>query len=662
MLELQSGVESPKRFKLNTSTKVVALVGQPNSGKSTLFNTLSDIKVSTANFAGTTVEYKETLINIFNDTFHLIDLPGTYSLNPFEPAEHVTVNYLLNNKVDLIINVIDSTLITRSLELTIELLELGIPFVVALNMSDETHKHGIDINSEKLSEILGVPVVKISALYGKGIHKLIDACYEQSIYGASYTKSKPLTFTHHIESWIQKILASATTYPEQNNISPRFWAIKALENPSLVDRNLLNELKDVIKPAEIEIEENHKTSLFEAIEYERHHQSMSISHKVTQPIPRKAIPLSERLDLLFLKPSTGYIFALFFFALYFSFVFVIGNFIASLVDAPLSSLSLIYEGLKANTPFLWHTVEGLYQGIVGVFGIVLPYFLPLLLLTAILEETGYMARIAFLLDSIFHQMGLHGKSVAPFIMGFGCTVPAVYATRIIENRRDRLVTSILINFIPCSARLTVIFALTTALTGPFWTAVIFAYVLFSIAVTGKLISFFMPKPLGLILEIPPLRLPSLKITFKKTYFKLKEFFKVAAPFLIVGSIVLSWLEYFNFTQHINRAMQPFISNVLGLPEQLGSTLIFGFLRKELVVFMTAQAFGVTNLSLLPLTIPQVIIFLVFIIFYFPCISTTAVFWKEFGWKHLLLTILIGLCLSTVSALLFKLILGEFFRL
>lgn len=663
MPELQLGVESPKRSKLNTSTKVVALVGQPNSGKSTLFNTLSDIKVSTANFAGTTVEYKETLINIFNETFHLIDLPGTYSLNPFEPAEYVTVNYLLNNKVDLIINVVDSTLITRSLELTIELLELGIPFVVALNMSDETRKHGIDIDSERLSEILGVPVVKISALYGKGIQKLMDACYEQSIYGANHIKLKPLPFTHHIESWIQKLSEPAGKFLQQDsNISSRFWAIKALENPSLVDRSLLNGLSDIIKSAEIEIETNHKTSLFEAIEYERHHQSMSISHKVTQSIPRKAIPFSERLDLLFLKPSTGYIFALFFFALYFSLVFVAGNFIASLVDAPLSSFSSVYGGLKANTPFLWHTVEGLYQGVVGAFGIVLPYFLPLLLLTAILEETGYMARIAFLLDGIFHQMGLHGKSVAPFIMGFGCIVPAVYATRIIENRRDRLITSILINFIPCSARLTVIFALTTALTGPFWTAVIFAYVLFAIAGTGKLISLFMPKPLGLILEIPPLRLPSFKITLKKTYFKLKEFFKVAVPFLILGSVVLSWLEYFNFTQHINRAMQPFISNVLGLPEQLGSTLIFGFLRKELVVFMTAQAFGTTNLSLLPLTIPQVVVFLVFIIFYFPCISTTAVFWKEFGWKHLLLTIFIGLCLSTISALLFRLILGEFFNL
>ncbi len=661
MQELQLGVESPKKFKLNQSTKVVALVGQPNSGKSTLFNILSDIKVSTANFAGTTVEYKESLISIFGETFHLIDLPGTYSLNPFEPAEHVTVKYLLNNKVDLIINVVDSTLITRSLELTTELLELGIPFVVALNMSDETHKHGIDINSERLSEILGVPVVKISALYGKGIHQLMDACYEQTFVAGNKAKINPITFTYHIEHWIQKILEPAETLVKQNKISPRFWAIKALENPSLVDISLLNGLRDIIKTAESEIEANHRTSLFEAIEYERHHQSMSISHKVTISIPRKSIPFSEKLDLMFLRPRTGYIFALFFFALYFFLVFVAGNFIASLVDSPLSSVPKFYGSLKMHTPFLWHTVEGLYQGIVGAFGIVLPYFLPLLFLTAILEETGYMARIAFLLDSVFHQMGLHGKSVAPFIMGFGCIVPAVYATRIIENRRDRLITSILINFIPCSARLTVIFALTTALTGPFWTGVIFGYVLFAIAITGKIISFFMPKPLGLILEIPPLRLPSMKITFKKTYFKVREFFKVAVPFLILGSVVLAWLEYFNFTYHINQTMRPFITSLLGLPEQLGSTLIFGFLRKELVVFMTAQAFGVTNLSLLPLTIPQVVIFLVFIIFYFPCISTTAVFWKEFGWKHLLLTILIGLCLSTVSALLFKFILGYFFN-
>jgi ferrous iron transport protein B len=271
-----------------------------------------------------------------------------------------------------------------------------------------------------------------------------------------------------------------------------------------------------------------------------------------------------------------------------------------------------------------------------------------------------MARIAFLMDVIFHQIGLHGKSVASFVMGFGCTVPAIFATRIIENRRDRLLASVLINFIPCSARLTVIFALTTALTGPIWTIVIFGYILLAIAVTAKVLSLFFPKPIGLIMEVPPLRLPSLSIVLRKTQYKLVEFFKVAFPFLLVGSVVLSILDYFNFTEFLNNILQPFITILLGLPKELGSTLVFGFLRKELAVFMTAQAFGVTDLRLLPITLQQVIVYIVFLVFYLPCVSTSAVLYKEFGLKHLGLTVLIGLLLSTISALIFKFVLTTFF--
>ncbi|MCX7908243.1 MAG: ferrous iron transport protein B [Ignavibacteria bacterium] len=657
MPELQLGEVSLKKSKSKTSIKSIALVGQPNSGKSTLFNALSDVKVSTANFAGTTVEYKETVINLFGSDVHIIDLPGIYSLNPSEPAEFVTLNYLLDNSIDLIINVIDSTFITRSLELTIELTELGIPMLIALNMTDEAQKKGIDINTEELERLLNVPTVKISALYRKGITELLEKI-ETQLFISPKTPTQQ-KFTFHIEQVLNRIKESFEI-ASQNHIDKRFYTIKVLENPSLIKNKLEITNSNKIKLAIDEIISQHQIPAYEIFESERHHRSMEISHKVTIYAHSSKLTFIDKLDLLFLKPFSGYFFAIFFFATYFFLIFSAGGWIGSLFEQPLSELSKLFEPLKDKTLLGWFIVDGIYQGISGAIGIVLPYFLPLLFLTSILEETGYMARIAYLMDTIFHRIGLHGKSVASFVMGFGCTVPAVYATRIIESKRDRLLASVLINFIPCSARLTVIFALTTALTGPLWTIVIFLYILIAIAVTSKILSTFLPKPIGLIMEIPPLRLPSFKIILKKTYYKILEFFKVAFPFLVLGSLALSILDYFNFTKTMNSLFEPFISNILGLPKELGTPLVFGFLRKELAVFMTSQAFGVNNLSNIPLTIPQVVSFLIFIVFYLPCVSTSAVFWKEFGWKHLLTTVVLGFLLSTISALFFRITLTTIF--
>lgn len=649
--------ESPRKSKSSRPIKTIALIGQPNSGKSTLFNVLSDIKVSTANFAGTTVEYKETIINLFGEKVLLIDLPGTYSLNPVEPAEFVTLKFLFEKEINLVLNVIDSTLITRSLELTMELLETGKPLIIALNMTDEAQKRGIEIDAQKLSKLLSVPAVKTSALLGKGISQLLEIASDLINETHEYTPKFP-PFTKHIEDKIVFIQKSIRDKLPHTPLANRFWSIKLLENPNVLPKKFKSlqilELTEFIS----EIQNQHNLSVEEAIAYERHHLSLNISHKITT-YKKIKLPFTEKLDTIFLKPITGYFFAILFFVLYFTIIFWFGQFLSNLIEQPLGMIPHLYSSLQHSYPFLWFTIEGIFQGFTGALGIVLPYFLPLLFLTAILEETGYMARIAFLLDGIFHQIGLHGKSVVPFIMGFGCTVPAVFATRIIENRRDRIVTSILINFIPCSARLTVIFALTTALTGPIGAIVIFAYVLLAIALTGKILTFFLPRPMGLILEIPPLRIPSIDVTFKKTYYKVKQFFVVAFPFLVIGSIVLSWLEFFNLTNSINSFLRPFIVGVLGLDEKLGSTLIFGFLRKELAVVMTSQVFGTTVLSALPLTVTQVLVYLIFIVFYLPCISTTAVLLKEFGWKLFLCTILIGLILSTLSALIFKSFLSFF---
>lgn len=608
--------------------KRIALVGQPNSGKSTLFNVLSDLKTSTSNFPGTTVAHKSSLINVNFNTYELIDLPGTYSINPVDKAEELTVDFIINEKIDLIINVVDSTLLARSIELTIELLELGIPTIIALNLQDEADRYGVDIDAKKLKEILNVPVVKTSALFGKGIKELIDTA-DSYISMNVHNPNRP-KYSRHIEDAISKLQTEIKQEIKNSDISSWFYAVRILENPELVKLQLSDSIKKLIADINSEAMELHHQEFYEIIASERHHIAMSITHDVSKIKKKKSQPWSDKLDILLLNPIAGYFFIALFFILYFIIIFQVGNFLADLFEPLFGILPEVYEPLKDVSPFLHIAVDGIWQGMGGALGIILPYFLPLLIMTSIFEGTGYMARIAFLLDGLFHKIGLHGKSIAPFILGFGCTVPAIYATRIIDNQRDRLITGVLINFIPCSARLMVIFALSAAFTGPFWTAGIFALVLIIIAVNGKILSFFMTKPTGMVMEIPTLKLPTIKSIYMKTYYSTKEFFRVALPLLVVGSIVLSLLDYFKLSEYINYVLSPVVTYILGLPEELSSTLIFGFLRKELIIVMATNALNAESIAALGLTVNQAVTFTLFIILYIPCVATFGVLLREFG--------------------------------
>jgi ferrous iron transport protein B len=637
-------------------TKTIALVGQPNSGKSTLFNVLSDLKASTSNFAGSSTDVTATTIEFYGTTIKLVDLPGIYSLNSDQKELSDVTNIILNHDIDLVINIIDATMLARNLELTVELLETGIPFVVAVNMIDEAERHGLRIDYEKLSKALNVHVVPTTAIFGKGVKKLIEKCIE--VINNNDFHGKPPEYTHHIQHGIieieNAIKNSQQSFSERKcQLCPRFYAIKAVENRLLVPEEILNSNNDLIEKVRLECENEHKVDCFETISYERHHLSMKLAEAVTSNVRRREEPFTEKLDRYLLHPVGGYFFLGLFFFLYFFAIFIFGDFVAGLVDPLLERLGTTFEPLKESSPFLWSTINGAYLGFVGITGIVLPYFLPLVFLTSLFEETGYMARIAFKVDFLFHKIGLHGKSAVPFMLGFGCSVPALYSARIIENKNDRLITGMLIPFIPCSARIAVIFALSAAFAGPILAVVLYFYVLLVIAVSGKLLSKKMSKPTGLILEIPRLKLPSIKISAQKTWFKINDLIKEAFIFLILGSIVLGWIEHFELAKYINIALSPLVNKLMGLPEALGSTLLFGFLRKELIIVMAAQALGVQSIDLLPLTLQQVTIFIVFVTFYFPCLTTFIVLMKEFGRKTAFLAATFSLIIATFSAMLFK---------
>jgi ferrous iron transport protein B len=629
----------------------IVLVGQPNAGKSTVFNVLSDIKTSVSNFSGTSVEIAHSFINVHGQAFHLVDLPGVYSLNPGDEAEKVTFTYLVNEKVDLVINVVDASMLSRSLELTVELMEFGVPMVIALNMWDEAERRGLKIYPEKLEAALNIPVVTTSALYGKGIKELMEKCYD--LFRLEKTTPTKMEYTSHIEKNVNQLELHLAHLKLEKNGTPRFYAIKSLETPGVVPGEILNAFAHDLEPMRLQIQEMHNKDLHETISYERHHLAMKLMEDVSHFVDLKTIPFREKVDRFFLHPYLGYFPLVFFFILFFAAIYLIGNFLGGVIGIPLGKIPGLYAGLKANLPLLWFTVDGVYQGLEGALGIVLPFFLPLILLTSLFEDTGYLSRIAFLMDGFMHKIGLHGKSVAPFVLGFGCTVPALYGIRILENKRDRILTALLLPFIPCTARTSVILALTAAFTGPWGALFIYVFILFVMGVTGKIMSLFMGKPMGLVMEIPNLKVPTLRVSLQKTWMQMKNFLKFAVPFLIVGSIFMGWLEYGAVNAAIDKVFAPAVHTVMGLPEQLGSTLVYGFFRKELVLVMANNAFGVQHLAALPLTKSQILVFIVFVTLYFPCFSTFLVMWKEFGKKVAALSALLSIAVALAAAFLVK---------
>jgi len=627
----------------------IALMGQPNSGKSTIFNSVAGYKAVTSNFPGKTVTYTLTKFNLFGQALELVDLPGTYSLTSFDLAELEARKYLLNGNVDVVINVIDASLLSRSLELTLQLLELKVPMVICLNMIDEADRKGIKIDIEKLSKILGVPVVPAVAVKGKGIKELFSTTYKM---GEKKKIGKTLNFSKDVEEVIEKLSAQIKEkqISKEFNVPEQFLAIKYLENDRYFMENFKSRDKNIFK--EIHYFQNllnevHGRPSDEVISSERHHLSMNIYESVVS-LTKPHASLIDYLDNILMHPILGYIFLALIFYLFFNLVFNVGK----IVEEPLLNyfyriIPLIGKSISTET-LLFSVISGIIQGLAGGIAIVLPYLFPFLFGLAILEDLGYLPRIAFLMDAFLHKIGLHGKAIIPFILGYGCTVPAIMATRILESERDRFITSVLATMIPCAARMTIIFALVAFYISPKAALAIYILNLIVIIISGKILSRLLPEVTpGMILEIPAYHIPSLKVALAKTWLRMKEFIFVAWPLLIVGSTILSLLHYFRADTLINHFFSP-LTIILGLPLVVGTTLIFGILRKELSMLMLIQALGTANVvSVMSTT--QIMTFTIFIIFYIPCMATIAVLWREIGSKRTLFTIAFTFILAIILA-------------
>ncbi len=572
----------------------IALIGPPNSGKSTLFNQVAGYKAETGNFHGTTVTYLESRLRLGGKVVEIVDLPGVYTLEAGSPAEQEVKRYLASHSVDVILNILDTTRLTSGLELTLELLPLGLPMVVVLNMMDEAAAQGLEIDLLALSRLLGVPVLPLVASKGRGVREVFLTAFQ-----VAQLRQVP-----------QPVLPFAAP-------APAISVTTSVSAPSpLVWEDSLEQ---------------------------RFRQARTIVSQVLRQGERR-ITLRDRLDNLLLHPFYGYLFLFLILAAFFQVTYATGKLFEGPLLAFFESLSLWLRAWIGEAGLLFPLIDSLVQGIAAGAAIVLPYLVPFLIGLSLLEDIGYLPRVAFLMDGLMRRIGLHGKALISFILGYGCNVPAVMATRVLENERDRLVAAALAVLVPCAARTTLIFGLVAFYLGPLAALGLYLLNLLIIALTGRLLLHLLPEATpGLILEMPPFRIPTLRVIRQKVWFRVKEFIVEAWPLLIVGSLVLSLLQIFGIERNLNLLLRP-LTWSLGLPQATGVPLIFGVLRKELTLVMLGQAFGNTHFERV-LSPSQMLTFTTFVMFYLPCLATLGALKRELGARRMLqisiLTVLIA---------------------
>jgi len=609
----------------------IALAGNANVGKSVIFNALTGMNQVIGNWPGKTVELAEGSFDYKGKHIRVIDLPGIYSLSTYSQEEVVSREFIAETQPDVVVNVVDSTVLERNLYFTLQLRELGAPLVTALNLIDLAAREGLVIDESKLSSLLGVPVVRTSGAAGKGLDALVDAC----LATADRPPVAPLAYGKEVEGAIRALeteLRGAILPDSLVHYPPRFLAIKLLGG----DTEIMgcwgagSSVMEVAAGLAHDLEQMHGESSASIMSSERYGACARIAAaSVRRPERRDDAP-GDRLDRLLLHRVFGWVILVAVMFAVFGLIFILGGRLSSVLDALFVSLQKAFLALPIVPwlrDFLW---GGVLQGILAGVSVALPYIVPFYIILSFLENSGYLARMAFLTDAIMHRMGLHGKAFMPIILGFGCNVPAVLGTRIMERDRDRFIAGVLATLVPCSARTVVILGLVGAFMG-FWPALsLYVISLIIVFAVGRVLNRFIPgtNP-GLIMEIPKLKWPPLRITLKQTWFRLKDFVVFAFPIIAGGSIVLHIVDKLGWLTPLTTWAAPFTQGVLGLPPVALVVLIFGVLRKELALIMLATLMHTPRLGTV-MTPQQMYVFALIVMFYVPCVSTIAALRREFS--------------------------------
>lgn len=532
----------------------VALIGNPNCGKTTLFNFASNSREHVGNYGGVTVESKTAVFHHKGYTFHLTDLPGTYSLSAYSPEELFVRNFIFENTPDIIINVIDATNLERNLYLTTQLIDLDVKMVVALNMFDELQAGGDKLDYQHLSRMLGVPFVPTISTKGYGIRELFDKVINVYTDKDKTYRHVDLNYGDEIEQSICKIQKLVRKNTELTTvISSRFLAIKLLEKDKQV-QSLIEKCENGGDILAVTTSEIHRLELLfaedtETLITDTRYGIISGALKETyEPSTLPKRKLSEAIDTILTNKTLG--FPIFFIFLYLMFqtTFSLGAYPQEWIESLVGMLGQWVHQIMPAGPLTDLLADGIIGGVGSVL-VFLPNIILLFLFISFMEDTGYMARVAFIMDKLMHKIGLHGKSFIPLIMGFGCNVPAIMSTRTIENRNNRILTILITPFMSCSARLPVYILFVSAFFPKNAGAVLFIIYLTGILLAvGMAMLFkktlFKADDLPFVMELPPYRMPTLRSILKHMWFKSQQYLRKMGSVILVASIIIWALGYF----------------------------------------------------------------------------------------------------------------------
>lgn len=634
----------------------IALIGNPNTGKTSLFNNLTGSYEYVGNWSGVTVEKKVGMFKRTNG--YLIDLPGVYTLNPLSKDEGVVTSFFLHEPVDRLLNILDASQLERNLHLTLQLLEFEKPVLIGLNMMDVANKRGIQLNVSQLAEILGVPVVPVVARNGKGCDKLEEVIATQPI------QPKKKNLVHYGKEVEAAITALSKEIDGKTEHSHRFLAIQYFEGNEYV-RNYLHQIADsvtlraIVTNLESELQRRYDCkSLTNFIHLKRKETIEKIAAEVA--VKTNAVtPLSEKIDRIVTNKFLGI--PIFLLLMYLMFMLTfdwVGTPLSDALDAfftgPLSDwVEKLLTAIHASGFIHALITEGLIAGVGGVL-VFVPQIFILFFFISLLEDSGYMARVALVMDRIMESVGLNGKAFIPMIIGFGCNVPGIMAARTIETPKERLLTILLTPLMSCSARLP-IYAL---FVGAFF-AGHRALIVLSLYVLGIVVALILAKIFSstilksetslFVIELPPYRLPQFQSLWRSTWDKGKGFIRKAGTFIFAGSVFIWLLSYVgpgglnvdmdhSFLAAIGGVLAPILAPIGFGTWQAAASLITGFLAKEAIISTMNIIYFVPNDANLqglladyytPLAAYS---FMVFILLYIPCLATTATIYKETGSK------------------------------
>lgn len=542
----------------------VALVGNPNSGKTTIFNYASHSKERVGNYGGVTVDAKEARFEHNGYTFKLVDLPGTYSITSYTPEEIYVKDHLINELPDVILNVVDSSNLERNLYLTTQLIDMDRKVVIALNMWDEFKEKGDEFDYRALGKMIGVPMVPTVGSKGKGITDIFEKIIEVHEDREPTVRHIHINYRYRLELAIKKIqeVINANGNKEiTNKVAPRYLAIKLLERDEEEVKRIktcsnAQEIIDISEKETAEIE-SLRGETIETIFTDAKYGFIEGALKETLKPSVKTNPMtsSRLIDRVVTSKLLSY--PIFLFAIWFTFqaTFIIGGYPMQWIEYGVSWLGTKMSAVMPDGIFKDLIIDGILGGVGGVI-VFLPNILILFFFITLMEASGYMARVAFIVDKLMHKVGLHGKSFVPMLMGFGCNVPAIMATRTIESKNDRLVTMLILPFMSCSARYPVYILLISAFFSAYQGTILFGIYLFGIFLAGVFAwifkkTIFKKDTIPFVMELPPYRMPGLRSVLKHTWYKGQQYLRKMGTIILVASILVWALGYFPLGSEID---------------------------------------------------------------------------------------------------------------